>query len=155
MKTSKNHEYSNCSITAECVDKYISFATLCKNNILTASRTASRMSFQLFVSDFALVQRTLKARRFKRLNATFIQPIKLEFYFVARCRVNVGDQNIRVSMNMPPGYLGYENFGMGKGVSKGDMFAHKISCMNTVSDINCLFENQSYYFWVTVCLSCN
>ena len=33
-------------------------------------------------------------------------------------RVNVGEQNIRVSMNIPPGYLGYENFGMGKGVSK-------------------------------------
>ena len=34
--------------------------------------------------------------------------------------MNVGDQNIRVSMNIPPGYLGYENFGMGRGVSKRD-----------------------------------
>ena len=42
---------------------------------------------------------------------------EMEVCFYALCRVNVGDQNIRVSMNIPPGYLGYENFGMGKGVS--------------------------------------
>ena len=42
----------------------------------------------------------------------------MDVCFIALCRVNVGDQNIRVSMNIPPGYLGYENFGMGKGVSK-------------------------------------
>ena len=41
----------------------------------------------------------------------------MEVCFSALCRVNVGDQNIRVSMNIPPGYLSYENFGMGKGVS--------------------------------------
>ena len=37
--------------------------------------------------------------------------------FLCFIRVNVGEQNIRVSMNIPPGYLGYENLGMGKGVS--------------------------------------
>ena len=43
----------------------------------------------------------------------------MEVCFSALYRVNVGDQNIRVSMNIPPGYLGYENFGMGRGVSTG------------------------------------
>ena len=45
--------------------------------------------------------------------------IEMEVCFSALYRVNVGDQNIRVSMNIPPGYLGYGNFGMGKGVSTG------------------------------------
>ena len=39
--------------------------------------------------------------------------------FLVVSRVNVGEQAVRVAINLPPGYLQHEQLGLGKGVSAG------------------------------------
>ena len=47
----------------------------------------------------------------------WIRRVALVHCFLECFRVNVGDQAIRVSSNLPPGYLQHEQLGLGKGVS--------------------------------------